>query len=224
VVRPYRSPTREAQALQTREAIVAAARNQLLANGYAATTIAAVASAAGVSIATVEATFGTKANLLKAAIDVAIAGDHEPVAMLARPWAERAEATTDAVGFLAVVATVLRESQLRSAGLVVAAFEAAPIDAELRALSEQLVAQRLVTAGWLVDQLSRRAPRRAGLTRRDAVDTVWLLVDPAVFLRLTRDRGWTPARYGRWVSASIARLVLANEDDQHRTRRSTSCS
>ena len=214
---------REAKARLTREAIVAAATAELLANGYAAATIAAIARTAGVSVATVEATFGTKANLLKAAIDVAIAGDHEPVGVLDRAWTARATGTSDAAGFLAIVTTVLRDAQVRSAGLVVAAFEAATVDADLRALSEQLVAQRLVSAGWLVDQLGRRAPRRAGLTRRDAVDTVWLLIDPAVFVRLTRDRGWAPARYSRWVAASIARLVLANETDQHRTTRSTSC-
>ena len=39
------------------------------------------------SVATVELLFGTKVALLKAAIDVAIAGDDEPVAVLDRAWA-----------------------------------------------------------------------------------------------------------------------------------------
>src|SRR6202012_860568 len=65
---------------------------QFLAAGYAGTTMKAVAAAAGVSVPTVEAAFGTKARLLKAAIDVATAGDDAPVAMLDRAWAVRAEA------------------------------------------------------------------------------------------------------------------------------------
>ena len=46
-------------------------------HGYAATTVAAVAEAAGVSTQTVFGTFGGKAGLLSEAIDVALAGDDE---------------------------------------------------------------------------------------------------------------------------------------------------
>src|ERR1700748_651979 len=90
--RRYQSPGRAEQARRTRARICAAATAQFLAAGYAGTTIRAVAAAAGVSVPTVEAAFGTKARLLKAAIDVATAGDDEPVAMLDRAWARRAEA------------------------------------------------------------------------------------------------------------------------------------
>ena len=44
----------------------------------------AVAADAGVAVPTVELAFGTKARLLKAVIDTAIAGDDEPAPMLAR--------------------------------------------------------------------------------------------------------------------------------------------
>ena len=208
MARTYQSPERAAQAERTREAIIEAATTAFLERGYAATTIAAVARNAGVSGPTIEATFGTKARLLKAAIDVAIVGDHESVGVLDRGWA----IATDPPQFLDAVGVALRDAQLRSAGLVLAVFEGGTVDDELQALGEQLVAQRLVTAGWIVDRL----PRRAGMTRRDAVDTVWLLMDSAVFVRLTRDRGWTPTRYGRWFAATAARLVL----DPEPTRRS----
>src|ERR1700755_1709329 len=93
--RRYQSAQRQQQAQQTRARIVAAATGQFLAAGYAGTTVKAVAVAAGVSVPTVEAAFGTKARLLKAAIDVATAGDDEPVAMLDRAWARRAQAAPD---------------------------------------------------------------------------------------------------------------------------------
>src|SRR5207248_847825 len=94
-----------------------------LARGYSAATMQAIAKAAGVTIPTVELAFASKPRLLKAAIDVAIAGDDQPVPMLERAWAAQALATTTVVDFLAVVGAVVRESMLRSAGLVVAAFE-----------------------------------------------------------------------------------------------------
>lgn len=64
-----------------------AATTLLLARGYAATSIRAIAEAATVSVPTVELAFASKPRLLKAAIDVAIAGDDQPVPMLERDWA-----------------------------------------------------------------------------------------------------------------------------------------
>ena len=55
-----------------------------VAGGYAGATIRAIAAEAGVSVPTVELLFATKARLLKAAIDVAIAGDDEAGAGLDR--------------------------------------------------------------------------------------------------------------------------------------------
>src|SRR5260370_27043869 len=84
-----------------------------------------------VSVPTVEALFGTKARLLKAAIDVAIAGDDEPVAVLDRGWAAEARKAGTAEGFLAGVAGVVAAAQARSAGLVLAVFVGAAEDREL---------------------------------------------------------------------------------------------
>lgn len=209
--RPYRSQSRAAQARRTRERIVAAAGEQFAREGYAATTMRSIAAAAGVSTPTVELAFGTKAQLLKAAVDVAIAGDHEPVPMLARDWAARARAETSAAEFLAVVGRTLRPIMTRSAGVVLAAYEAAgsaTADEALRAVTRRLGDQRAGTAGWIVDGLRDRAALRAGLTRERAVDELWLLMDPAVYDRLTRHRGWTPAAYERWLVDTALRLLL----------------
>src|SRR4051794_32814364 len=88
--RAYRSAVRQEQARATRRLVLAAASEVFAAQGYAGATVRAIAGAAGVSVPTVELLFGTKAGVLKAAIDVAIAGDDAPVAVLDRPWAERA--------------------------------------------------------------------------------------------------------------------------------------
>lgn len=48
----------------------------------------------------------------------------------------------------------------------------------------------------------------AATMRAVAIDTVWALMDPALFCRLTGDRGWTAARFGRWFADSVQRLLL----------------
>lgn len=206
--RPYHSPVRAERAARTRAAVLAAARTRFLADGYAGTTMRAVARAAGVSVPTVELAFGTKAALLKATIDVAIAGDDEPVAVLDRPWAGEARASADPRALLGLTAGVLAAAQARSAGLMLALFEGTAGGDELDALRRQMAAQREVTAAWLIDRLAERSALRPRLPRAEAVDTVWALMDPALFDRLTRHRGWTVARYERWVTDTLAAALL----------------
>jgi hypothetical protein len=122
----------------------------------------------------------------------------------------RGPGATNAEELLAIVARVLAPAQVRSAGLVLAVFEGATTDGELAELAAQLIEERAKTAEWLVDRLRRVGPLRHGCTRRDAIDTIWILIDPALFDRLTRQRHWTAARYERWIADSIARLLIDN--------------
>jgi AcrR family transcriptional regulator len=216
--RPYRSPARQAQARRTRARILEAATRAFCAHGYAGTTVAAIAAAAEVSVAAVELAFPTKPDLLKAAIDVAIAGDDEQVPVLERPWAATARAAPDATAFLEAVTAVLVPAAVRSDALVLAALEAARGDDRLAQLAAKLHAQRAVTASWIVDGLRGRAPLRPGLNRSEAVDIVWLLMDPAVFDRLITARGWTPDRFGRFFGDSLLQLLTKPDAAPQRRR------
>jgi AcrR family transcriptional regulator len=211
--RVYRSARRAEQARRTRARILAAATQQFVARGYAATTMGSIAEAARVSVPTIELIFGTKPKLLKAAIDVAIAGDDEPVPMFEREWAAAAAEAEDATSYLAIFARALREAAIRSAGLIVVADEAARTDRDIAALSRRLSRQRVMTVTWIVDGLRERTALRAGLTRKMAIDVLWLLMEPVVFQRLTGDRSWTPAQFERWFTTSASRLLLPHTDE-----------
>jgi AcrR family transcriptional regulator len=205
--REYHSPRRQEQARRTRERIIAAACERFLASGYTAATMRGIANAAGVAVQTVELVFGTKRELLKAVIDVAIAGDGQPVPVLQRAWAS-AESTAEVTEFLAIAGRAVRIVADRVAGLLAVVDEAASTDHEIAALARQLDAQRATTAAWIVTGIIERAPLRTGLRHEDAVDTIWLLMDPVVFRRLTRDRGWSPGHFQHWFTDSIHRLLL----------------
>jgi AcrR family transcriptional regulator len=218
--RRYRSPRREQQARHTRARIIAAAARRFLEHGYAATTMRAVATDAGVALPTVELAFKTKARLLKAVIDTAIAGDDEPVPMLAREWATQAQSAAEPADFVAVFAQVLIDSAQRAAGLTLAALEAARIDEDIAVIATQLMAQRQVMATWLVDGLLQRSALRDNVDRAAAIDTVWTLMDPALFCRLTSDRRWSGTRFRRWFTDGTLRLLLPVHDQQATTSRS----
>jgi len=211
--RGYVSAARTQQARQTRRRVIDAATRLFVAQGYASTTIRAIAAEAGVSIPTVELIFGTKAQLLHVVLDVAIAGDDEPIPVLSRAWAQDAQSTDDVVEFLSAIAEVLQEAQVRSAGVMLAAYEAAASDPDIHVLVTDRELQRERTAGWIVDGVLGRASLRVGLGRAAVVDTVWMLMDPVVFSRLTRHRGWSPERYATWFADSVAQLLVG--DSQH---------
>ena len=45
--------------------------------------------------------------------------------------------------------------------------------------------------------------------RRHAIDQVSLLMDPSVYQRLTQHRGWSPAKYEKWFTDTVTRLLTA---------------
>src|SRR3954467_2644179 len=100
VKRAYRSPLREANARATRAAIVDAATRLFVERGYGATSIDAIAEAAGVSRATIFTSVGGKKALLKTAYDVALVGDDEPIAFPLRPASLAVRAEPDPRRFL----------------------------------------------------------------------------------------------------------------------------
>ena len=67
--RTYRSTVRAARAERTRAAVVVAARELFEANGFAATTITAIAERADVSVQTVYSSFGSKGGLVRAILE-----------------------------------------------------------------------------------------------------------------------------------------------------------
>ena len=73
--RTYDSAWRQAQARQTREALLDAARHRFLTEGFAATTIAVIASDVGVSVDTIYKAFGGKPGLVRAICAHALAGE-----------------------------------------------------------------------------------------------------------------------------------------------------
>jgi AcrR family transcriptional regulator len=208
--RGYVSAARSEQARQTRMRVIEAATLLFVQQGYATTTMRAIATAAGVSVPTVELLFGTKAQLIHVVIDVAIAGDDEPVSVLSRTWAADAQSARDLADFLSSVAQVLSEAQVRSAGVMLAAYEAAASDSDIQLLIMDRESQRERTASWIVDGVVERAGLRPGLDRAGAVDTVWLLMDPVIFSRLTRNRAWSTDCYAAWFADSVTRLLTSD--------------
>lgn len=207
--RGYDSPLRREQARETQRRIVDAARGLLLEQGYAATTMAAVASAAGVSTQTVYKAFGTKAALIKKVYDVTLAGDDEPISMADRPEVRAAYAEPDPEVFLRLYADLGRTLMERLAPLYrVIVAGAAAGDTDLQALAETTRKERLFGTTMVARRVQELGALRPGVSLEQARDSVWTLNDPSVWESLVTYRGWTPAEYSDWVGRAMAAAVL----------------
>ena len=86
VKRRYDSPRRREQAAETRRQILAASQRLFERDGYAATSVAAIAAEAGVALKTVYVAFGTKSGVLRALWNVLLRGDDENAPIAEREW------------------------------------------------------------------------------------------------------------------------------------------
>ena len=204
VKRDYRSGLRAAHAADTRRLIVSAAARLFVEDGYGATTIDAVAEAAGVSRKTVFTAVGGKVDLLKTALDWAVAGDDEQTAMADRPALSALLALDDPVGLLTEWTSVLVAIDVRVAGLFLVLEVAADGDDAATALLDESRAQRLVGARTVVKRLAALDALTDSVSRAEAVDLAWLATDPVLFDRFVRIRGWSVGRFESWLARTLA--------------------
>jgi AcrR family transcriptional regulator len=208
VKKPYKSALRAAQARATRRAIVDAAARLFTQRGYGATTVDAIADAAGVSRKTVFTSVGGKTEALKLALDWAIAGDDEPVPMLERPHIKAMQNEPDARRVLASYARHVRQTATRTAPLHQVVQAAAGLDADIRALAENGRAQRIRGMRAMAQTLADRGALKPGLTPSEAADILWLLNDPGVYHRLVIEQHWSPDRYQDWLADALISLLI----------------
>jgi len=208
--RAYSSELRADQARRTRKQIVDAAAALFMEHGFAGTTIDAIAQAAGVSRKTVFTAVGGKVQLLKLAYDFRMAGDDEPVPMIQRPGLQRVIAEPDPYRQLDLYAGFVAEASRRIAPLYMVLRGAAEVDAEAKELYDKWEAERhAAMVNGPVADLARKRALRKDLKRTEAADLLWLLVDPSTYDRLVNRRGWSHARFRRWLAESFRTQLLA---------------
>lgn len=207
VKREYRSPARDEQALATRRRIRSAAAELFLRDGYVATSMAAIATASGVSRPTVFNTFGSKAELLRDVCDVTLAGDDEPVDVLSRPSGRAMLEATDPDELLGHHAQLGAELLHRVAPMLVVLTEAAATDADAAALLASQEEGRLFGMGATVDRLVELGALRDGLPAEVATESLWMLSGLEPF-RLAMGRGWSLDAYADWYLRCARALLL----------------
>ena len=206
--RRYDTTARQAAAAERRHAIVAAARDLFEREGWSGTRVAEIAAAADVSQKLVEAAFGTKAALLEAAVDYAIRGDLEPVAMPRRESIHAMENAADAPTLLRLHARHVRTINVRSARIAGVVEQAAAADRAVATLWRRMNRNRHYAVRWATDTLLAKRGRRRRLTRAQVESAFWVALDWATYRTLTEHAGLDDDGYERWLREYYAAILL----------------
>src|SRR5690349_23798096 len=203
--RRYRSDRRREQAEQTRGRILDAAAELFTGQGFAGTSVAAIAARAGVSAETIYQAFGSKPAVLDAVVRrAARLGEGAPITQQAGPQAVATE--PDQREQLRLFADDVVRRLERVGPLMVVVDAAAASEPAIAELQRGLDRARRAGLAEFVDALARRG--RLARDRDEAIDTVWALASPDLQQLLMRRRGWSRKAYAAWLAESLERLLL----------------
>jgi TetR/AcrR family transcriptional regulator of autoinduction and epiphytic fitness len=206
--RQYDMSNRRRQAAETRRRIAEAAAQLFLRDGYAATTINAIAAQAAVAVPTVYATMKTKQAILWAVIELTARGDADQAPLAERQWWLEMEGERDRREKLAKFARIHREICDREAAVFTVLETAANVDPEVAPVLRQKEQARYSDQSRVVRSLKRQGQLRAGLSVRKASDIIWALATERSYLALVRDRGWRAQDYENWLTEQLAAALL----------------
>ncbi len=208
--RRYDSSGRRERARQTRDLIIDIAERSFLADGYAVTTVAAIAAAARVSVETIYKGFSGKPGLVRAIVERGLAGQRPVPAEQRSDHIRNTE--PDPRRILAAWGTFTAEIAPRVAPVLALARDAAASDPELARTLEQISAARLdrmtINAGGLFEA----GHLRPEITPAEAADILWTYSSPELYELLVIRRGWPAERYGRFVGQALIAALLPAQD------------
>jgi AcrR family transcriptional regulator len=206
VKRQYDSSRRKEQARQTRRAVIAAAHDLFVTEGYGRTTIADIARAAGVSAETIYATFKNKATLLHRVWDSTIGGDDEEVVFHERPEIKAIRAEPDLAKRMMMHARMSTTTARRIAPLVLAVRSAAGTEPSAHEMLAEMDRQRYAGMGVMAAEAAKTG--QLAVSEQECRDVVWAMTDGVLWHQFVVERGWSDGRYADWLGRVwVATLV-----------------
>jgi len=210
--RRYDSPRRRQQAAATREQILTAAQRLFERDGYAATSMAAVAQEAGVSLKTVYVVFETKSGLLRALWHRLVRGGDDDTPVEEQPWFRRVIDEPDPRSQLRLNARNSRDVKQRAGAVMEVIQGAAPGDDEIGRLWERIQTEFHANQRAVVASLHEKGALKEDIDVDAAADILWTLNHPSLYHLLVGRRGWSPDRYERWLDDLLSSQLIGDAD------------
>jgi AcrR family transcriptional regulator len=186
---------------------VATAAQLFAAEGYARTTFAKIAAAAGVSAETVQ-THGPKAALMIAAIEYAAFGVSGEENVFKLDIGRRMLAVNDCTQAADAFAAVQSEVFERIAPLASALIGAATSDPELNRYLTDTHASVNLQMRRILDTYRDRGWLREDVPFDELVETTAVFASVDTYLQITHRDGWSVAAYRTWLRRMLAEAIF----------------
>jgi AcrR family transcriptional regulator len=209
---PVKQPgRRERKALANRRRMLDAAEALFTRNGYAATTMAAIADEADMAVQTLYAVFGTKRAILAELVDArVVGGDHAGSLPDREDW-QVMERESDPRRQIELFASIATRIARRSAAINEVMAAAAGADPEIAALYERQRQDRYRDQRRLARALARKRALRDGLSEIQAADTIWAIATTRTYRALVHERGWSADQYEHWLAHLLGGALLIDQ-------------
>ena len=207
-MRKVKTASRRDRARRTRIGIIRSAHEEFLENGYHGATMAAIARRAGVATQTVYFVFHTKAELISAAIDVAVLGEDPATDPESTDWWVAMLAATTGAEALQHFVRGAGPLYARAAGISEVLRAAALTDPEVHAIWRRHDQLQVDAFRRVVDVVITKGPLRSGLDPAAATDILLTVYGDASYLLLTAERGWTHDQAIDWACQALPALLL----------------
>jgi len=208
VKRPYDATYRRAQAELTRTRVLTAAHDRFMRDGYAATTVAEIATDAQVSVPTVYKTFTNQAGLVKALFDTAVVGDNDDTPLAARAPIAAVLAEPDPHRKIDMFAAMCAQIVPRAAPIQLLARQASASDTDLAAVYQQIQHERLTGLAGFAAHLHQQRHLADGVTTNQARDILWTYNSPELYELLVLHRRWNLNRYRTHIATAVTATLL----------------
>ena len=209
--RGYHAPRRAAHAAATRHAVLAAARELFVSRGYTATSVAEIATRAGVSVDTIYATVGRKPILLRELVETALSGTDQAVPAIQRDYVIRVGQAATAREKIEIYAGAIGGIQQRLGPVFLALRDAAISDPDCAALWRRISQRRAANMRLFAADLRSTGQLRPDLSDDEVADIVWSMNAAEYWVLLVHDRGWSPGRFTTWLADAWTRLLIDAE-------------
>ena len=204
--RRYESSTRRRAAEERRRSVLDAAGRRFLRDGYAATTVASIASDAGASVEMIYKAFGGKPGLVRALWETGLAGEGPVHAEIRSD--EMSGIETDPLVIIASWARLSTEVAPRAAPILLLVRAAAATDPDMELLKQELDDQRLARMTHNADALARGGHLREGITRDHARDVLFTYTTAEIYEQLVLRQGRSLDDFAQFLRQGIAATLL----------------
>lgn len=204
--RSYKSESRSAQATQTKERILAAARKLFETEGFDCTAIEKIAQRAHVSIPTVYSLFQSKRGVLRALMDEVFPTNQFEELV---EKSNKAASPQERLFYSARIARQIYDAERTQMEIFRGVSVVSP---EFKELEKERERRRYDRQELTIKAMVKESSLAKGVTMKRARDILWAFTGRDLYRMLVIEQGWASEEYEKWLAELLAHHLIGEKN------------